>query len=741
MSKSIFILENLNCANCASKIEAKINKLPQTESAVFAFTTKKLTVESSLNAHELAEIIQKVCDSTEYGVIVREINENHSISHSHAEEKHNCECSDHSCGHTHDHGHHHEHGHSHNHNHSHSHEESSVKNDVLTIITGAVLFIISLILEHFFTLSINIPSIVAYILAYLVLGREILIKSGKNILKGQIFDENFLMSIATLGAFAIQQFPEAVGVMLFFRIGELFEEIAVEKSRKSIMEAVDLRPETVRIAVGDEIKELPAEYAKVGDIIIVRPGDRIPLDGTVTEGESTIDTSALTGESIPVSIKKSMSVMSGCVNTSDLIRIRVDKPLSESMVTKILSAIENASAGKPKIDNFITRFARVYTPVVVAIAFITAFVIPLLSHQVFMPWIYTALSFLVMSCPCALVLSVPLAFFSGIGAGSKKGILFKDGLSMEALSKVKAVVMDKTGTLTKGNFEVQNVTAVRGSEKELISLCASCEQESTHPIALSIVEYAKALKADMRKAESIKEISGKGIEAVIDGKRVLCGNKALMNDFGIDISLYYESVYGTHVLVAADGEYLGCIVISDSIKPDAAKAVKRLKERHIFTAMLTGDNIKSAQNTANQLEIDDVHAGLLPQDKLSELKKIREKHGSVMFIGDGINDAIVLAGADVGAAMGSGADAAIEAADVVFMNSDTEAIPEAMEIAQTTTKISRQNIVFAIAVKIIVMILGITGIYSSMWLAVFADTGVAMLCIINSIRILFKNKF
>ena len=430
--------------------------------------------------------------------------------------------------------------------------------------------------------------------------------------------------------------------------------------------------------------------------------------------------------------------MSGCVNTSCLIKIRVDKPLSESMVTKILSAIENASAGKPKIDNFITRFARVYTPAVVAIAFITAFIIPLLSHQEFMPWIYTALSFLVMSCPCALVLSVPLAFFSGIGAGSKKGILFKDGLSMEALSKVKAVVMDKTGTLTKGSFDVQNVTAVNMSEKELISLCASCEQESTHPIALSIVEYARALNLNVRKAESIKEISGKGIEAVIDGKKVLCGNKALMNDFGIDISLYYESVYGTHVLVAADGEYLGCIVISDSIKPDAAKAVKRLKERHIFTAMLTGDNIKSAQNTANQLEIDDVHAGLLPQDKLSELKKIREKHGSVMFIGDGINDAIVLAGADVGAAMGSGADAAIEAADVVFMNSDTEAIPEAMEIAQTTTKISRQNIVFAIAVKIIVMILGITGIYSSMWLAVFADTGVAMLCIINSVRILFQ---
>ena len=720
MSENIFILENLNCANCASKIEAKINKLPQTESAVFTFTTKRLVVTSTLNTQELAEIIQKTCDSVEDGVIVKPVNAAnhiHNNSHSNTEENHS---------------------HGHNHRHSHNHSENSVKNDIITIVTGAVLFIIALILEHFLTLSVNIPSIAAYILAYLVLGSEILIKSGKNILKGQLFDENFLMSIATLGAFAIQQFPEAVGVMLFFRIGELFEEIAVEKSRKSIMEAVDLRPETVRVAVGDEIKELPAEYAKVGDIIVVRPGDRIPLDGTVTEGESTIDTSALTGESIPVSIKKGMSVMSGCVNTSNLIRIRVDKPLSESMVTKILSAIENASAGKPKIDNFITRFARIYTPVVVAVAFITAFVIPLLSHQEFMPWIYTALSFLVMSCPCALVLSVPLAFFSGIGAGSKKGILFKDGLSMEALAKVKAVVMDKTGTLTKGSFEVQNVTAIKGSEQELISLCASCEQESTHPIALSIVGYAKALKADMRKAESIKEISGKGIEAVIDGKKVLCGNKALMNDFGIDISLYDESIYGTHVLVSADREYIGCIVISDTIKPDAVNAVKRLKSQRIFTAMLTGDNLKSAQNTANQLEVDEVHAGLLPQDKLSELKKIREKQGSVMFIGDGINDAIVLAGADVGAAMGSGADAAIEAADVVFMNSDTEAIPEAMEIAQTTTKISRQNIVFAIAVKIIVMILGITGIYSSMWLAVFADTGVAMLCIINSVRILFQ---
>jgi len=504
------------------------------------------------------------------------------------------------------------------------------------------------------------------------------------------------------------------------------------------MEAVDLRPETVTVLENGKTVVKPAGKAKTGDILLVRPGDRIPLDGVVIEGESRIDTSAVTGESVPVKAEKGTSVLSGCVNVSAVIKIRAEKELKDSMVTRILNSVESAAAGKPSIDSFITRFARVYTPVVVGIAVFTAFAIPFLTGQPYYKWIYTALSFLVMSCPCALVLSVPLAFFCGIGAASQKGILFKGGIVMESLSAIKAVVMDKTGTITKGDFAVKNIDAVEEiSENELLKICSSCERASSHPIAESIVQCAKEKGLSFEVCESIEEISGKGIKAVMGGKQILCGNIKLMKDFGVNVPDMEETGGGTEVLTAYDGKYIGRIIISDTVKSEAAEAIRKIKSKGIVTAMLTGDNEKSAEAVAAETGIDEVHARLLPEDKLSELKKIREKHGSVMFVGDGINDAPVLAGADTGAAMGSGADAAIEAADVVFMKSDMEAIPSAIEISKRAVSVSRQNVVFAIGVKAVVMILGLSGIYSNMWLAVFADTGVALICILNSIKILY----
>ena len=581
-------------------------------------------------------------------------------------------------------------------------------------------------------------STILFVSSYLALGWEILLTAGKNICKGRMLDENFLMSIATLGAFAIQEYAEAVGVMLFYRIGEMFEHIAVEKSRGQIMSAVDLRPEVVSREQNGVTEVIPAEQAQVGDLLIVRPGDRIPLDGTVLDGESRIDTSPVTGEPVPVKVEKGDSLVSGCVNTSGLLKMRVEKVLEDSMVTRILDSVEHAAASKPKIDKFITRFARVYTPFVVALALATA-ILPSLVTGNWSYWVYTALTFLVISCPCALVLSVPLAFFSGIGAGSKRGILFKGGVAIEALQGVKTVVMDKTGTITEGNFVVQKCVANEMEEEELLRLAAVCEKNSTHPIGTSILLAAEERKVSVPDPERITEISGKGIEAVLDGRQILCGNQKLMEQYQVDLTNGPKGSYGTEVLVAVDGEFAGFLVISDTIKKDAVSAVQELKRQKIRTAMLTGDAKESAEAVAEQTGIDEVHARLLPEEKLGELTKIREQNGSVMFVGDGINDAPVLAGADVGAAMGSGADAAIEAADVVFMTSSMEAIPASLEIARSTNRIAKQNVLFALAIKVVVMVLGLAG-FADMWLAVFADTGVAMLCVLNSIRILYKKK-
>lgn len=595
------------------------------------------------------------------------------------------------------------------------------------LLIGSGLFVLGLVLSYS---KLNIPALAAYLAAYVVLGKEVVWTAVKNLTKGQVFDENFLMSLATIGAFLIGEYPEAVGVMLFYRVGEFFEHKAVERSRSQIMEAVDLRPEVVQLVQGEETLTIPARQAKAGDLLLVRPGDRIPLDGVVVSGQSRLDTAPITGEPVPVAVAPGDSVISGCVNIQGQLIIRAEKPLSESMVTRILDSVENAAASKPKIDRFITRFARVYTPVVVLAAAATA-VIPSLVTGDWGYWVYTALTFLVMSCPCALVLSVPLAFFAGIGAGSKKGILFKGGQSMEAMAGIKTVVVDKTGTITKGDFKVQKVVGPEG----LLQICASCEQQSTHPIAASIVAAAKEQGLELMRPEDLEELPGRGIRGRLQGREILCGNGKLLEEAGIDAPATKE--YGTRVLVAVDGQYQGYLLIADTLKSGAEQAVRQLRSSGIEPVMLTGDAEAAAKAVASAVGIREVHGGLLPHQKLERLQAIRQEKGAAMFVGDGINDAPVLAGADVGAAMGSGADAAIEAADVVFMTSDVEAIPQSLDIARQTKKIAWQNVIFALAIKLAVMILGLFG-YASMWLAVFADSGVAMLCVLNSIRMLYK---
>ena len=714
MIRKTYTIVNLDCANCAAKIEAKFNAHPDVQEAVIVFATRQLRLTAE-DPDGLIPELERLARSVEKEVTILPEKEVHS--HHHHE---GCCCHDHhhgngqecACGEHHErhHDHHHEGG------------------ELLEILIGGGLFVLGLALNALGSYWGFVGCCVA---AYLVLGWKIIFTAGKNLLRGHVFDENFLMSIATIGAFIIGEYPEAVGVMLFFRIGEYFEHRAVERSRKSIMDAADLRPEVVTLASGQTI---PAADAKVGDVLLVRPGDRIPLDGTVRSGESRIDTAPITGEPVPLAVRSGSAVISGCVNLSGQLTVRVDKELSESMVTRILNSVENAAAGKPMIDRFITRFARGYTPVVVALAAATA-VIPSLVDGNWNYWVYTALSFLVMSCPCALVLSVPLAFFSGIGTGSKEGILFKDGLSIEALAKVKAVAMDKTGTVTKGTFTVQEL---EGGD-EVLRLCAAVEQNSTHPIAASIVAEAQRRGLTLANGELLEEIPGRGIRGMTEGKAVLCGNQQLMSHFGIAVQNRNEEEGGTRVWVAIDGTLAGSVLISDTIKPDAADAVKRLKAKGFVVAILTGDDENAARTVATALKIEKVFAKLLPQEKLEKLRQLRQAHGSVMFVGDGINDAPVLAGADVGAAMGSGADAAIEAADVVFMTSQTAAIPRSLEIAGQTKQIALQNVAFALAVKGLVMILGLLG-WASMWAAVFADSGVAMLCVLNSIRLLYQKK-
>ena len=832
--KKKYSITGIDCANCAAKLEAKMNELPEVESVTLSFTTQQLYVEAE-NPDETVKALQALADKVEPGTEIGSLKRGRkkAKAHSHEHHHHHDDDGDCCCGHDHDHEHHHHHhdddgdcccGHDHDHEHHHHHhdddgdcccghdhdhehhehdhdddgdcccghdhdhehhhhdhdddgdcccghdhehhrhhhdddedsccdhdhdhyyhhddeEEEEEKTsffaehkDAIVLAIGAVLFVVAELVEKFANVQYLPESI--FVIAYIILGAEIVLTAVKNLFGGKVFDENFLMSIATIGAFVVGDFAEAVGVMLFYRIGELFEDVAVNKSRKQIMEAVDMRPEMVRLYEEGKVIEVDPEDVKVGDCIEIRPGDRIPLDGTVLRGESRIDTSAVTGEPVPVAVAPGSEVLSGCVNTSGILYLQVDKLLEDSMVTRILEAVENAAASKPKMDRFITKFARIYTPFVVLAATATA-IIPSIVTGDWAHWVYTALTFLIISCPCALVLSVPLAFFAGIGAGSKLGILFKGGVSLEMLADIKAVVMDKTGTITEGNFKVESVIPADAfTEEQIITWAGSAESASTHPIAVSIREAVKERKLTSEKPEDMKEISGEGIEVTLPEGKILCGNQKLLQRYQIAIPQNDLQECGTEVFVAKDSKYAGRIQINDLVKADSTEAIQRMKTLGLHTAMLTGDTEKNAKAVQETTGIDEVFARQMPEDKLKNLGALREKYGAVMFIGDGINDAPVLAGADVGAAMGSGADAAIEAADVVFMTSRLSALNESYNIARKTKKIAYENVVFALAVKVAVMVLGLCGI-ASMWMAVFADSGVAMLCVLNSIRVLY----
>lgn len=750
--KKKYSITGIDCANCAAKLEAKMNNLPEVNNVVLTFATGQLLVDAD-DLDKALEVLRELAGKEEPGTIIEDLNRTDGHNHTH---------NHHHNGHEHGHHHHHDGEHQHNHDgctcgccnseehiHSHSHSKKTTllsafldeKKELAGIGAGIVFFAAGIAAENFTNSSIIYISL--FIISYIILGGEVLATAVKNLFRGKVFDENFLMGIATIGAFVIGEYPEAAGVMLFYRIGELFEDVAVGRSRKQIMDAVDMRPETVRLMAGGKVVVCNPADVKPGDIIEVRAGDRIPLDGVVTEGESRIDTSAVTGEPVPVAISEGSQVLSGCVNVSGVIYLKVEKILEESMVSRILEAVENAAASKPHIDRFITKFASIYTPIVVLAAVLTA-VVPSLVTGNWSYWVYTALTFLVISCPCALVLSVPLAFFAGIGAGSKKGILFKGGVSLETLAGIKAVVMDKTGTVTKGNFSVAAIMPENANgitEENLLAYAGCAEKLSTHPIATSIMKEVESRGIYIPATSSIKEITGKGMEVSLqDGGIVLCGSRQLLETNGIKIPAKESRVYGTEVFISFDGKYAGHIIINDTIKEDSKHAVSEMKKYGLWTAMLTGDAEENAKNVSLVTGIDEVFARQMPQDKLDNLTKIRNKHGAVMFIGDGINDAPVLAGADVGAAMGSGADAAIEAADVVFMNSNLNSVPESIKIAKRTKIVAMENVIGALVIKAIVMVLGFAGI-ASMWMAVFADSGVAMLCVLNATRILFSRNY
>ena len=700
-------IKNLECAHCGAKIEALISDMTGIESAVLNFPLKKLTVKGEFDEdtlplmNELAKAIEP--DTEIIPFVDRRVlhSSKADTSEQVAEE-----------------------------------DENEFKKEIIPLAVGVLLFIIALVTEKL--VGIKYLPLIFYVPAYLILGRNVLVSTFKNIRIKNFFDENTLMTVATLGAFALGEYSEAVGVVLFFMIGEMFEDYAVSKSRKAITDVADLRVDEADIFINGEFVRTSSEDIQKGDLIRVKTGERIAVDGVIESGESRIDTSAVNGEPVPLTVRKGDSVMSGCINLADTFTMRAEEVASESMISRIAKAVENASAEKPEIDRFITRFSKVYTPFVISVSFLTAVIGTLLTKDT--KWIYSALTFLVISCPCALVLSVPLAYFSGIGAASKLGILFKGGNSLEALAKVKAVAFDKTGTLTNGSFTVTEIKSFgKLDENSLMKICGSCEQVSTHPVAESITASCKQKGISLEEPQKSCELAGRGIQAVFKDRNVLCGNQRLMNENNIQVP-EENSVSGSVVYVAVDGKIEGRITVSDTIKKSSEKAVSMLKSMNIKTAMLTGDKKQNAEVTGKKLGIDIVESELMPEDKLKAIEKIRSQNGAVMFVGDGINDAPVLAGADVGGAMQTGSDIALEAADAVFMNSEPESIVTAKKIADKAYRISYENIIFALGVKAIVLVLGIAGI-PNMWFAVFADSGTAVISILNSIRILRTKQY
>ena len=708
-------IEGLDCPNCAAKVERKINTLEGIKEATVDFLGKKIVVlADEISENELVELIQTEVDKIEDGVKVFVPKVQAGESSSEGE------------------------------------DTGKIKKKLLI---GGVLFVLGIFVPK----TLFIPKLVIFLVSYLVIGGDVLLSAFKNILNGQVFDENFLMAIATVGAFAIGEYPEGVAVMLFYQLGELFQGIAVNNSRKSIVSLMDIRPDYANIKVGEGIKKVSPEEIKVGEIIVVKPGEKVPLDGKIVKGASTFDTSALTGESLPREAKAGDDVLSGFINKNGLIEIQVAKVFSESTVSKILYLMENAGSKKSKTENFITKFARYYTPVVVITALIVAIFPPLLIQgATFSDWIYRALIFLVVSCPCALVISIPLGFFGGIGGASRHGILIKGTNYLEVLNNLESVVMDKTGTLTKGIFKVTEVNAENNikindfqnnktelTKPLLLKYAAHIEKFSNHPIAQSIVaEYENSVsKVDENVVKDFEEISGFGIKVNINNHQFLAGNSKLMN-LG-NITFDKKENLGTAIYLAADGKYIGNILISDEVKEDSARAIKGMKENGVKEiVMLTGDNEAIGKNIAEKLGIDKVFTELLPNEKvekLEEIYKTKSEKGKVAFVGDGVNDAPVLARADLGIAMGgAGSDAAIEAADVVIMNDEPSKIVTAIKIAKKTKEIVWQNITIAFAVKIVVMALGLFG-DATMWEAVFADVGVALLAVLNATRVLRYN--
>ena len=721
-------IEGLDCPNCAAKIERKLNTLQKIKAATVDFLGKRVIVESEdFSQDELAKFIQTEVDKIEDGV---------KISTKRL----------HSYGHT----HHHSHSHSRIHSHSHTHGEGDTDKIKKKLLIGGIIFVLGIFIPK----TLFIPKFAVFLVSYFIIGGDVLVSAVKNILRGQVFDENFLMAIATIGAFAIGEYPEGVAVMLFYQLGELFQGIAVNNSRKSIIALMDIRPDYANLKTDSEIKKVNPDEIKVADIIVVKPGEKVPLDGKIITGNSTFDTSALTGESLPREAKTGDIVLSGFINKTGLVEIEVTKVFSESTVSKILDLVENSSSKKSKTENFITKFAKYYTPVVVITALIMAIFPPLLiPNATFTDWIYRALIFLVVSCPCALIISIPLGFFGGIGGTSKHGILVKGANYLEALNDVESIVMDKTGTLTKGVFKVTEINVENNvkindfennktdlTQPLLLKYAAHIEKFSNHPIAQSIVsEYENSIaKTDESIVKDFEEISGFGIKANINNHQILAGNSKLMNSENIRFDK--KENLGTVVYIAFNRQYIGNILISDEIKEDSPKAIRGMKANGIKEiVMLTGDNNAIGKNIAEKLEIDKVFAELLPNEKvekLEEIYKTKSEKGKVVFVGDGINDAPVLARADIGIAMGGvGSDAAIEAADVVIMNDEPSKIVTAMKIAKKTKTIVWQNITLAFAIKLIVLILGLFG-DATMWEAVFADVGVALLAVLNATRVL-----
>lgn len=723
--KKELILEGLDCANCAMKIENGVSKIEGVASCSVNFVTKTLTMETDPDRDTdiVTKAKQKVKQLEPHIRVLEKGSSRSKVAHQ--QDNH---------GETHNqHESHHDHDHAHGHDHGAGSTKRLLTRLLLGIGIGAAAILTSIYYDYAYI------ELALFLIAYLIIGGDIVLRAARNIIRGKVFDEHFLMTIATLGAFIIDEYPEGVAVMLFYQVGEMFQSIAVNRSRKSISSLMDIRPDYANLKVGHETRRVTPEEVAVGDLILIKPGEKVPLDGKVIDGYSAMDTSALTGESVPREVGPGQDVLSGFINKNGVLTVEVAKEFGESTVSKILDLVQNASSKKAPTENFITKFARYYTPVVVIAAALLALVPPLfISGATFADWGYRALVFLVISCPCALVVSIPLGFFGGIGAASKRGVLVKGSNYLEALNDVKYVVFDKTGTLTKGAFTVTRIQPAGAvSEEELLEAAAYAELHSTHPIAESIrAAYGKEI--DEALLSDYNEISGHGIQVNVNGTEVLAGNAKLMNRERIPFEQPTDP--GTIVHVSINRAYAGYIVIADEVKEDAAETIRALKELGIKqTVMLTGDSKTVGEAVGRQLGIDQVHAELLPQHKVEEIEKLDQQKSpkeKIIFVGDGINDTPVLARADVGMAMGGlGSDAAIEAADIVIMTDEPSKIPAAIQVAKRTRRIVWQNIVFALGVKAIFLVLGAFDI-ATMWEAVFSDVGVTLLAVLNAARIL-----